>query len=317
VTLVLPERVTVVEVGPRDGLQSLGRWVPTDTKLRMVERLADARLPVIEVTAFARPDVIPELRDAEAVLTGLTPRAGVAYRVLVPNARGAERAVAAGAVELSGLVTVSEAYTSRNQNTTVARAVEQAVLAGEVARSNGAGFCVAVGMSMFCPYEGRIPVERALAVIGSLWEGGVRRFVVAGSMGMEDPVHVDALISAVLAAWPAAEVGYHVHDMAGMGSANVLAAIGAGATGVEGSVAGIGGGIAMPAGTGSVGNIPTEDLVHQLNEMGVATGIDTGEIVRAADDVARMIGVEPVSRVTRSGTRDDILRRSAGGPPVP
>jgi hydroxymethylglutaryl-CoA lyase len=312
VTLFVPERITVVEVGPRDGLQSLGRWVSTDTKLRMIDRLVRAGIRVVEVTAFARRDVIPELRDAESVLARLPRRAGVVHRVLVPNARGAERAVAAGATELSGLVTVSEAYTARNQRTTVAGAVEQAIRAGEIARSNGAAFGVAVGMSMFCPYEGRIPIERTLAVIASLWGGGVRRFVIAGSMGMEDPVHVDALVSALHATWPTAEVGYHVHDLAGMGSANVLAAIGAGATSVEGSIAGIGGGIAMPRGTGSVGNIPTEDLVHQLNEMGVVTGIETDEIVKAANDVAVMLGVEPTSRVTRSGTRVDILRRSGG-----
>jgi hydroxymethylglutaryl-CoA lyase len=308
VTLGLPPRVTVVEVGPRDGLQSLGQWVPTATKVRMIHRLAAAGFPVVEVTAFARPDVIPDLRDAEAVVAGLSPRAGVVYRALAPNARGAERAVAAGVAEIGGLVTVSEEYTRRNQNTTVDGAVDQAVRAGEVAASAGAGYVVAVGMAMFCPYEGRIPVARTLAVTGRLWDGGVRRFTIAGSMGMEDPRQVDELFGAVRAEWPDAEVGYHVHNLAGMGTANVLAALGAGASSVEGSIAGIGGGIAMPHGVGSVGNIASEDLVHMLNEMGVETGIDTGEAVRAAREVAAMLGIEPGSYASRSGTRADVLR---------
>lgn len=163
-------------------------------------------------------------------------------------------------------------------------------------------------MAMFCPYEGRIPVDRTMAVVARLWDGGIRRFTLAGSMGMEDPRHVEELFAAVRSEWPDAELGYHVHDLAGMGTANVLAALCSGATAVEGSIAGIGGGIAMPHGVGSVGNIPSEDLVHMLNEMGVETGIDTGEAARAAIEVASLLGIEPAGHVTWSGTRADVLR---------
>ncbi|MFC7557443.1 hypothetical protein ACFQU7_42325 [Pseudoroseomonas wenyumeiae] len=143
--------MTVVEVAPRDGLQSLGRWIGTDTKVAMIDRLSAAGLPVIEVTAFAHSRAIPDLRDAEEVFARIARRPGTVYRGLAPNARGAERAVAAGADEILGLVTVSEAYSRRNQNMPVQAAAAQAEEAFRIANQAGRAFAMAIGVSMWCP----------------------------------------------------------------------------------------------------------------------------------------------------------------------
>lgn len=311
--LRLPPEVGVVEVGPRDGLQSFPRWVPTEVKVAIITRLVDAGCRVIEATAFGRPDVIPNLRDAEEVMALVPRRPGVVYRALVPNVRGARRAARAQVTEMSGLVTVSETYTRKNQNMSVDSAIEQARLAFEVAEAEGIAFSAYVGMAMFCPYEGRIAPERTLGVVEKLASGGIRRFILAGSLGLEDPRHVYEVIGATRDRWGEAEVGFHIHNLAGFATANALAALAAGASTLEGSIAGIGGGVAVPGAMGPVGNIPTEDLVHLLNETGIETGLDTGEVAAAARDVASLLGIEPGGYVTRSGTRADVLRVGGTG----
>lgn len=311
--LKLPENVRVVEVGPRDGLQSFHRWVDTDTKVAMIDCLSAAGFPVIEATSFARANVVPHLKDAEVVLARIKRRPGTAYRALVPNAKGAERAVASGLVdELLGLITVSETYLAHNQNMTLERAIAEGVRAFEIASARGIGFTMALGMALWCPYEGRVPEASALAVLGRFWDAGLRRFYFAGSVGMEDPKHVHSLFRMAQERHPGIELGYHVHNVPGFGVANVLAALDAGASFVEGSICGVGGGIAMPANMGMVGNLPTEDIVHLLNTCGVATGLDTAQVLACAREVARLLGIEPLSHLSRCGTREELLERTRG-----
>ncbi|MBI2218416.1 MAG: hydroxymethylglutaryl-CoA lyase [Candidatus Rokubacteria bacterium] len=312
--LNLPKRATVVEVGPRDGLQSLDTWIPTERKVAMVDRLSEAGFPVIEVTGFAHPRVIPNLRDAEDVMAKITRRPGTIYRALVPNAKGAARAAESTVDEMLGLLTVSETYCRKNQNMSVDEAIDQAAAALEIASRAGARFVMAMGMSFFCPYEGRIPEERTLAVFAKLWERGIRRFYLAGSLGMEDPRHVNAVFGRIRDRWPEAEVGFHVHNIAGFGAANIVAALDGGASSIEGSICGIGGGIVMPTSMGSVGNLATEDIVHLLNEMGVDTGMETREAIAAAHDVSAILGIQPASYASRCGTREDVMERGRASP---
>ncbi len=312
--LTLPKRATVVEVGPRDGLQSLDQAIPTDRKVAMIDRLSEAGFPVIEATGFAHPRVIPNLADAEQVMARINRRPGTVSRALVPSARGAARAADARVDEMLGLLTVSETYCRKNQNMSVDEAVEQARMAFEIAERAGVRFVMAMGVSFFCPYEGRIPEARTLEVFGALYERGIRRFYLAGSVGMEDPRHVNTVFHRIHDRWADVEVGFHVHNVAGFGAANIVAALDGGASSIEGSICGIGGGIAMPTSMGSVGNLATEDIVHLLNEMCVETGIDTAEAARAAWDVSRLLGIEPASHVTRSGTREEVLERGRTNP---
>jgi len=307
--LQLPKSVTVVEVGPRDGLQSFPRWVETDIKVKVIDRLSATGFPVIEVANFAHPHVIPNLRDAEQVLKRIARRPGAVYRALVPNARGAQRATAAkGVDEMLGLITVSATYLRKNQNMTADEAVAQAIEAFRIADRAGARFVMALGMAFWCPYEGRIPEDDVLALVARFRDAGMRRFYLAGSVGMEDPAHVNRLFRKLCDRWADTSFGFHVHNLAGMGTANILAALDGGASSIEGSICGIGGGITLPSALGLVGNIATEDAVHMLNEMGIETGLDTAAVIAAARDVAGWLGIRPQSHAAHCGTRADILR---------
>lgn len=301
--LDLPDRTSIVEVAPRDGLQSFPRQVETRTKIALVDILSDAGFPVIEVTSFAHPRAVPELADAEAVMAGISRRPGTIYRALAPNVRGAERAVAADADEVLGLIVISRTYLRKNQNMTLEEAVDAAIRAFGVTAAARRRFVAALGMAFWCPYEGHVSPDAVVRTVEQLHAAGVRRFYLAGSVGMEDPRRVHALFKHLCRGWPDAFFGYHVHDRAGFAPANILAALDAGASWLEGAVCGLGGGIAMPGGIGPTGNYPTEDLVHLLDSSGVATGLELARVVNAASQVASLLDVTPGSRAARLGTR--------------
>ena len=315
--LNLPEYITLSEVGPRDGLQSLDRWIETDTKIAMIDRLSRAGFPVIEVTGFVRNSVIPNLRDAEEVCARIKRRPGTKYRALVPNARGAERAVDSKLDELLGLLTVSESYLRKNQNMTMDEAIDQGVKCFRIADAAGMGFVMALGVAMWCAYEGPIPQDKTIAVLRRLHDGGIRRFYLAGSMGMEDPMMVASLFRRAAKEFPGCEFGYHVHNLSGQGTANVLAAVDAGASFIEGSICGIGGGIAMPTSVASVGNLPTEDLVCMFESMGVRTGVSPQEAVAASREIAALLGITAGSHASQIGTRDEMLNQGKHNPRNP
>lgn len=304
----------IAEVGPRDGLQSFSRWVETDLKVRMIDRLSDLGLPTIEVSSFAHPKVVPHLRDAEEVFARIRRRPGTIYRGLVPNARGAERAAAAAVDEMLGLVTVSEAYTRKNQGMSVDDAVEQNLLAFRIADKNAVPFVVAIGTAFWCAYEGVIPEGRVNAVVGRLHAGGIRRFYLAGSLGMEDPAHVSRLFGRLGETYTEASFGFHVHNLSGMATANILVALDAGAQWLEGAICGLGGGIAMPRQLGAVGNFPTEDLVAMLAGMGIETGVAPDEAERASHEIAAMLGIEPQSVRGRGISRAAVMRLAKANP---
>ena len=311
--LNLPRKVTVVDVAPRDGLQSFPRWIETETKIALVNRLTDAGFPVIEVTGFVHPDKIPNLRDAEAVLAGIRRRPGTVYRALVPNAKGAERAVRAAAPpsEILGLIVASETYLIKNQNMTTGQAVDQAIKAFGIAREAGLAFVMAIAGAFWDLYEASTPAAKVMDLVGRLHAGGIRRMYLAGSLGMEDPAHVNRLFRDVSGRWPDLELGFHVHNMSGAATANILAALDGGATFVEGSICGIGGGIALPGAVKSIGNLASEDIVYLLNEMGIDTGMDVDEVVACARDIARMLDVVPTGHIAHCGSRAELMAMGA------
>ena len=309
-----PSKITLVDVAARDGIQSFKRAVDTDTKVAIVNRLSVTGLPVVEVTGFAHPRVIPNLADAEEVCARIERRPGVVYRGLVPNARGAERGIKTDLDELLGLITCSAAYQKKNQNMSLEEGIDAAIDTFRVADKAGKQWVMALGMSMWCAYEGRIPESRVLDILGKFHNAGMRRFYLAGSLGMEDPRQVSELFGRVLDTHPDIDVGFHVHNLAGTGMANVLAALDAGATFIEGAICGIGGGIAMPRTIASVGNLATEDIVHMLNEMGIETGVETAQIAAAARDVGKLLHIEPGSHTAHVGTRADVMEGAKRAP---
>ena len=292
-----PDHVTVVEVAPRDGLQSLGRWIETETKIAMVDRLSEAGFPVIEVTSFAHPEFVPMLTDAEQVVGRIRRRAGTVYRALVPNKRGALRAMETDIDEILGLMTVSPSYMAKNQNMTVEQAIEAGGACFSVADRAGRDFIMALGMALYCPYEGVIAPERTLDCVAALRNLGVRRYYLAASTGMEEPRQVNTLFRMALDRFPDCQFGFHVHERRGWAAANMLAALDAGVTMLEGSICGIGGGIAFPDGYGAIGNVPTEDIVNFLGAMDISCGMTVAEAVSAARDIGVLIGVPLASWV--------------------
>lgn len=308
----LPEKVLIREVGPRDGLQSLGRTISTADKIRMVDTLTAAGFRSIEFTGFAHPRVIPELADAEDVAAGIERRPGVDYRALVPSLRGAERAVAARVDTLVALLTASESYSRRNQNRSVAELVAEVGRVLELGRQEGVPVDVALGIAFFCPYEGRIREAHIEDLVAQLVEThGATDVYVATTVGMADPRHVFGLCSRLLDRWPDLGLGFHLHNTNGMALANAIAAAQAGVTTFEGSICGIGGGIAMPHGMGTVGNVPTEDLVHLFALSGVDTDLDPDAVLQAGRDIARIIGVESQSFMARGGSREQVAMAAA------
>jgi hydroxymethylglutaryl-CoA lyase len=311
--LTLPKSMVVAEVGPRDGLQSFARWVDTDTKVRMIDLLSDLGLPVIEVSSFAHPKVVPHLRDAEAVFERIKRRPGTTYRALVPNAHGARRAAVAEVDEMLGLITISATYTKENQNMSIEAAIEQNLQALRIAEASAIPFVMALGMAFWCAYEGLIPEQHVIDVVRRLHQGGVRRFYLAGSLGMEDPAHVNRLFVRLGELFPDAAFGFHIHNLSGMATANILAAVDAGVQWLESAICGIGGGIAMPAKLGSVGNFATEDLVSMLSEMGIETGIDPERTVAVSLQIAALLGTEPKSHRANGATRGAVAESAATG----
>ena len=306
--LKLPAQVLVVEVAPRDGLQSFKQPVDTETKVRMVNRLSRSGLKVIEVTGFAHPRVIPNLADAEAVFERIDRAPGVTYRALVPNARGAQRAIAAHADEILGLMVASPTYLKKNQNMTFEQAVDDGIRSFRLADGAGIPFVMALSMAFWCPSEGVIERAKVLNLLKVFRAAGIRRFYLAGSVGMEDPRHVNELFLQAYESQPDIELGFHVHNLGGMATANIVAALDAGAKWLESAACGIGGGIAMPVALGAVGNFPTEDLVTMLDLIGVETGLSASEVAAAAADVAQMLGIATRSHSGNGITRERVQR---------
>src|SRR6195952_1053022 len=240
-SLKLPKTIVVAEVGPRDGLQSFPRWIDTDVKVAMIDQLSDLGLPVVEVSNFAHPKVIPNLRDAEEVFERIKRRPGTVYRALVPNARGAHRAAQVCVDEMLGLITISATYTRKNQNMTIDQAIEQNLESFRIAEAGHTPFVMALGMALWCAYQGLIAEDGVSGVVRPLHDGGSRRFYLAGSLGMEDPAHVNRLFARLGELFPNAGFGFHIHNLSGMATANILAALDAGVQWLEGSTRRIGG----------------------------------------------------------------------------
>ena len=310
----LPSQVEIVEVGPRDGLQSLPQHFSTEKKIAMIEALASTGISRIEATSFMRPETVPQLADAEAVFAGLRSQNGCTYRALVANRRGMERALATGVREVVLLATASERYVKMNQNTSVEGNLAALQLAVEAAGESSMRLGGAIAMSIFCAYEGPVQTDRTLEIVRRYAEMGVTELSLATSTGVEGPAEVYRLVSVVLDAYPATKVGVHLHNANGMALANAMAAMQAGATALESSIGGIGGGIRLPGGDQDHGNVATEDLVHLCLELGVETGVSLPVLLEASGEIEALLGIPFKSYAARGATKDGLMSsaRTAG-----
>ena len=292
-----PKKIEVIEVGPRDGLQSLNKWIPTQDKIEMINLLSSAKFPVIEVSSFAHPKVVPMLNDVEKVFEQINRHTGIVYRALSPNLKGTSRAIETRMVdEILGLLTVSETYSLKNQNMTLDDAINEAGKSFKLCEKSDTDFVMAIGVAFYCPYDGLISNEKILSVVQRLYNKGIRRVYLAASTGMENPANINYVFNKIRDEFSDLDCGFHVHDRIGMAATNMFSALDAGATSVEGSICGIGGGIAMPHGTGDYGNLPTEDIVSMLNRSNVETQLNTKTVHETAEKIASLLKIKSNSR---------------------
>jgi len=302
--------VRIVEVLMRDGLQTMvheaGWHVPTtEEKIGIIGKIADAGVSEIEVTGFVHPKVIPMLADADEVMRSLPIRDGVVYRALVPNLRGAQRAIEAGCTKLSALIVASETYSKKNSNMSIEENVEEIRLIAELAAARGVSMDVGMGICFLCPYEGPVPESRILDLISTFYGFGVREVSIADSVGMSNPRIVGQRVKAITTRFPEIVLGVHLHERTGMALANVVAAWENGATSFESCLGGYGGGIAMPVSVLGMGNVPTEDVIHLFREMGVETGVSLEAIRNLSTEVGSLLGVPSVAKVSQFGTFEE------------
>ena len=294
----LPPRVTLCEVGTRDGFQIEPGFIPTELKIEMVNRLADAGLPHIEVTSFVHPKVVPQMADAEAVMAGIRRRPGTTYSALVPNDKGAVRAVDAGADELRTVISASESHNLANVNMTVEESLGRLRAVAEVAVRAGKPVVAGISTSFGCPFEGAVPLDRIEWLCGRLADLGVRGIGLADTTGMANPAQVARTFAHVMPKWPHLVWTLHTHDTRAMAIPNILAAMECGVTHFDGSIGGLGG---CPFAPGASGNVCTEDLVHCLEAMGVATGVDLDRLIAASRRVQEIVGHPLPGQVVKAG----------------
>ncbi|AVS91471.1 hydroxymethylglutaryl-CoA lyase [Paracidovorax avenae] len=296
-------RIHMQEVGTRDGLQMEQAFVPTEDKIALVDALSDAGLAKIEVTAFVSPAAIPALRDAEIVMREIVRRPGVAYAALVPNVRGAERAIEARTDELNLVMSASETHNLANLRMT--RAQSFASLAQVVATAQGAGVAVNVSLSCVfgCPMEGDVAEAEVFGWVQRFADLGVGGITLCDTTGMAYPAQVAALVAAARARWPGMVFTLHFHNTRGMGLANVLAAIDAGADRFDASLGGLGG---CPYAPGASGNVCSEEVVHALELMGYDTGVDLPALLAAARRLPALIGHDIPGQLAKAGRRLDL-----------
>jgi hydroxymethylglutaryl-CoA lyase len=299
----LPRQISVREVGPRDGLQNEDP-VPTQAKIELIDRLSDTGVQRIEAVSFVRPAAIPQMADADAVWQGISRAPSVRYSALVPNLRGAARALDSGLTEIEAVVSASDTHNRKNVNRGTAESLDDIAQIIALAHDRGATCQVIISTAWGCPYEGDVPVERVVATASRALADGADNISFGDTTGMATPGRVQRLVGEFRSQHPAAGLNLHFHNTRGAGLANTLAALQLGVADFDASVGGLGG---CPYAPGATGNIATEELVHMVEDMGVDTGIDLAALIDAAADAERIIGRQLPSQVLRAGPRSRVI----------
>ena len=293
----LPTHVTLVDVGPRDGLQNEAQPVAAADKVALVHRLQDAGLREIEVTSYVSPKWVPQMADAAEVMAGIRRPAGVRHSVLTPNMKGFEGALAARADEVVIFAAASEAFSQRNINCSIAESIERFRPVAEAARAHGMKVRAAVSCALGCPYQGEVPIGAVDDVVQRLLDIGSDHIGIADTIGVGTAGRVSAVMEAALKHVPLAELSGHFHDTYGQALTNIHACLQLGIHTFDASIAGLGG---CPYAKGATGNVATEDVVYLLHGLGIHTGLDLDALVDAGAFISGVLGRPPASRVARA-----------------
>ena len=295
--------VTITEVGTRDGFQAEAVFIPTAAKAQVIDALIGAGVRHVEATSFVSPRAVPQLADAHAMLSLITRRAEAHIAALVPNARGAERALGAGVDEMVCFVSASETHNAMNLNATIAQSLANVGEVAAVAQGRPVALRGAIACAFGCPFEGDVAVDAVLRIAEGYGKLGIERLTLGDTTGMATPPGVTRVVRALSERLPQMRVALHFHNTRGAGLANALVGLELGVREFESSIAGLGG---CPFAPGATGNICTEDLVYLLEESGFATGIDLDRLIDVAQHVETIVGRTLPGQVMKAGPR---LRR--------
>lgn len=274
----LPEKVLIVEVGPRDGFQNIANWIPTEVKLEIIEGLMDANITRMEATSFVHPKAIPQMQDAAKIVTGLLARkANLELIALVPNLTGASAAHQAGVETITYVISASEGHNMENVRRTIADSfLDLSLIKSKIPQLK---IKLDIATAFGCPFLGEVPVEQVLWMIEQGLANGVDEICLCDTIGIANPRQMETLLTSVKKAYPDQELSLHLHDTRGMGLANTLVALEHGINIFETALGGLGG---CPFAPGAAGNIATEDLVFMLEEMGIKTGLNLPVLLKTA-----------------------------------
>ncbi len=295
--MTLPQRVKLVDVGPRDGLQNEKQPVPAAVKIELVHRLQDAGLSEIEVTSFVSPKWVPQMADNAEVMAGIVRKSGVRYSVLTPNMQGFDAAVASRPDEVVVFGSASEAFSLNNINCSIAQSIERFRPVVLAAKALGMTVRGAMSCTVGCPYEGEIAPHRVAYLAGLMRDIGVDHVGVSDTIGVGTPLKVQRALEATLQHYDVDHISGHYHDTYGQALANTLASLELGIWNFDTSVAGLGG---CPYAKGATGNVATEDVVYMLHGMGIETGIDLDKLIDAGNFISEALGRKPLSRAANA-----------------
>jgi hydroxymethylglutaryl-CoA lyase len=309
-----PDRVTIVEVGPRDGFQMETTFLPTELKVEVIDLLSEAGLTRIEATSFVSPRVIPQMADAALVMSRITRRTGTRYVALVPNLKGATHALAAKADALEVVIVASESYNHRNVGMSVDESLAATRGIVDAAKAAGVPVQVVIGCSFGCPLEGPVKEAQVERIARASAAMGIERLSLADSIGVANPKQVRQLVERIRGALPEPALSLHIHNTRGLGLVNVLAGFEAGIDTFDAGLGGLGG---CPIFPGATGNVATEDVVNLFEEMGVSTGVDLPRVREASRKVQDFLGRPLPSHILRVGTRAELYARRSLKSPGP
>jgi hydroxymethylglutaryl-CoA lyase len=303
----LPTAVKIVEVGPRDGFQMEKTFIPTGTKIELVNALARCGFSRMEVTSFISPKAIPQMRDAAEVVAGVNRSLGVKIAALVPNPKGAENAAAAGVDEMVTFVSASESHNRSNVNRTIAESLAGFETVVRIAREAKIAVATGIAVAFGCPFEGDVPAARVEEIVGRLLEMGVHGFTLGDTTGMATPPIVARTCEHLMNKYPGIDLSLHFHNTRGIGLVNVYAALELGLKRFEASVGGMGG---CPFAPGATGNVCTEDMVYMFHELGIHTGIELNALIDVSRRVEKVIGRTLPGQIMKAGTRENLVNFS-------
>ena len=294
---MIPRKVTIVEVGPRDGLQNERALVPTADKIEFVNRLSAAHLPVVEVSAFVSPKWVPQMADAAEVFAGIRRSPGIRYTALVPNLAGLDRAIAAGVTEIAVFAASTETFSRRNINQSIDESLATYAQVCDRARASGLRVRGYLSTAFGCPFEGTVAPDRVADVAARLADLGVFEVAISDTIGIAHPGQVPGVLDAVLARVPVHQVALHFHDTRGTALANVLASLPYGIATFDAAAGGLGG---CPFAPGAAGNLATDDLIYMLDGLGIETGVSLAAVSDASAFIASKIDHRLPSRYAQA-----------------